>query len=158
MRICSLLPGATEIAFALGLGDSLVGVSHECDYPPEARQVTVMVRSNVDPHRNTSNEIDKLVAGNLQANQSIYNIDLNLFKQANPDLILTQGLCDVCALDYDQVVEAAQSLTQQPKIISLNPVTLSDVLRDISHVGQNTGKTKQAELFVAGWKRLRSMW
>ncbi len=150
MRICSLLPSATEIAFALGLGDSLVGVSHECDYPPEARQVTVMVRSTVDPHRNTSNEIDKLVAGNLQANQSIYNIDLNLFQQANPDLILTQGLCDVCALDYDQVVEAAQSLTQQPKIISLNPVTLSDVLRDISHVGQNTGKTMEAELFVAG--------
>ena len=150
MRICSLLPSATEIAFALGLGDSLVGVSHECDYPPEAKQVTVVVRSNVDPYRNSSNEIDKIVARTVKANQSIYHIDLNLFQQANPDLILTQGLCDVCALDYDQVVQAAQSLAQQPKIISLNPVTLSDVLRDISHVGQNTGKTKQAELFVAG--------
>ncbi len=150
MRICSLLPSATEIAFALGLGDSLVGVSHECDYPPEARQVTVVVRSNVDPHRNTSNEIDKLVTEKLKANKSIYKIDLNLFQEANPDLILTQGLCDVCALDYDQVVQAAQSLAQQPKIISLNPVTLSDVLRDISHVGKITGKTKEAELFVAG--------
>ncbi len=150
MRICSLLPSATEIAFALGLGDSVVGVSHECDYPPEARQVTVVVRSNVDPHRITSNEIDKLVAGTVKANQSIYNIDLNLFQEANPDLILTQGLCNVCALDYDQVVEATQSLAQRPKIISLNPVTLSDVLRDISHVGQNTGKIKEAELFVAG--------
>ncbi len=149
MRICSLLPSATEIAFALGLGDSLVGVSHECDYPPQARQVTVVVKSNVDPHRNTSNEIDTLVTGSLKANQSIYNIDLNLFQEANPDLILTQGLCDVCALDYDQVVEAAQSLAQQPKIVSLNPVTLTDVLHDISHVGQNTGKSKEAELFVA---------
>jgi iron complex transport system substrate-binding protein len=145
-----LLPSATEIAFALGLGDSLVGVSHECDYPPQARQVTVVVKSNVDPRGNTSNEIDKLVTGSLKVNQSVYNIDLSLFQDANPDLILTQGLCDVCALDYDQVVEAAQSLAQRPKIISLNPVTLSDVLRDISHVGQNTGKKKEAELFVAG--------
>jgi len=153
MRICSLLPSATEIAFALGLGDSLVGVSHECDYPPEARQVTVVVRSNLDPHRSTSNEIDKIVGGAVKANQSIYNIDINLFQEANPDLILTQGLCDVCALDYNQVVEAAQSLAQQPKIVSLNPVTLTDVLRDISHVGQNTGKSKEAKLFVAGLSR-----
>ena len=131
MRICSLLPSATEIAFALGLGDSLVGVSHECDYPPQARQVTVVVKSNVDPHGITSNEIDNLVIGSLKANQSIYNIDLNLFQEANPDLILTQGLCDVCALNFDQVVEAAQSLAQQPKIVSLNPMSLTDVLHDI---------------------------
>ncbi len=149
MRICSLLPSATEIAFALGLGDSLVGVSHECDFPQAAREKPVVVTSKVDPHQNSSSEIHNIVAGTVKANQSIYNIDLNLFQQANPDLILTQGLCDVCALDYDQVVEAARSLTQRPKIISLNPNTLSDVLGDISHVGRDTGKTREAEWFVA---------
>ncbi len=150
MRICSLLPSATKIAFALGLGDSLVGVSHECGFLLEAKEKTVVATSKVDPHRNSSGEIHKIVAETVKANQSIHNIDLNLFQQANPDLILTQGLCDVCALDYDQAVEAAQSLTKPPQIISLNPSTLSEVLGDISHVGQNTGKTEEAELFVTG--------
>ena len=149
MRICSLLPSATEIAFALGLGNSLVGVSHECDFPQAAREKTVVVTSKVDPNQSSSSEIHNIVSATVKDNQSIYNIDLNLFQQANPNLILTQGLCDVCALDYDQVVEAARSLTQQPKIISLNPATLFDMLTDISHVGQDTGKTKEAEWFVA---------
>ncbi|MFQ5540235.1 MAG: BtuF-related (seleno)protein, partial [Candidatus Binatia bacterium] len=106
MRICSFLPSATEIAFALGLGDSVLGVTHECDYPPEAKQRKVVVKSAIDPHNISSGTIDKIVTGYLKAKKSIYTIDLARFKETNPDLILTQELCDVCALDYQEVTEA----------------------------------------------------
>ncbi|NIO11835.1 MAG: ABC transporter substrate-binding protein [Deltaproteobacteria bacterium] len=149
MRICSLLPSATEIAFALGLGDSVVGVSHECDFPPEARRIPRVVTSKVNPHGSTSKEIDNQVVETVGSNQSIYDIDLSLFQQANPDIILTQGLCDVCALDYDRVVAAAKTLARPPRIVSLNPTTLSDVLEDIAQVGRDTGRVKEAKRFVA---------
>jgi iron complex transport system substrate-binding protein len=148
VRICSFLPSATEIAFALGLGDSVVGVTHECDYPPEAKQREVVVKSAIDPHNISSGTIDKIVTGYLKAKKSIYTIDLARFKKTNPDLILTQELCDVCALDYQEVSEAAKTLAQRPNIISLTPGTLTDVLRDIAHVGQSTGTTREAAALV----------
>jgi len=148
MRICSLLPSATEIAFALGLGDSVVGVTHECDHPPEVRKKRVVVKSVVDPHQSSSREIDKTISERLQARKGIYRIDLPAFKAANPDLILTQELCDVCAVDYNEVVEASRSLAQEPKIISLVPTLLSDVLGDIERVGKATGKEREAEELV----------
>ncbi|HEY7316045.1 MAG TPA: BtuF-related (seleno)protein, partial [Candidatus Binatia bacterium] len=98
MRICSLLPGATEIVFALGLGDDVVGVTHECDYPPEARQKPVVVRSSIDSSRMTSVEIDRSVSERLRSNKSLYVIDEKRMRDAAPDVILTQGLCDVCAI------------------------------------------------------------
>ncbi|MGH7771267.1 MAG: BtuF-related (seleno)protein, partial [Candidatus Binatia bacterium] len=148
MRICSLLPSATEIAFALGLGEDVVAVTHECDYPPEAKTRQVVVKSIIDPHKSSSGQIDRIVSERLQARKSIYTIDLPRFKEANPDLILTQELCDVCAVDYEEVVEATQSFSQKPKIISLNPGLLSDVLRDIELVGQVTGKEREADALV----------
>ena len=152
MRICSLLPSATEIAFALGLGDSVVGVTHECDYPPAAKTKSPVVKSAIDPHTTSSKEIDRQVGEHLKARKSIYEIDLPSFKKANPDLILTQELCDVCAVDYGEVVEASKTLPQTPKIVSLTPSLLSDVLQDIRRVGEAAGKTKDAEALVANLK------
>jgi iron complex transport system substrate-binding protein len=148
MRICSLLPSATEIAFALGLGDEIVGVTHECDYPPEAKKRRVVVRSAIDPERQESGEIDRLVRDHLRTKKNIYTIDLPSLQAAAPDFILTQDLCEVCALDYDEVVAAAESLARKPKIVSLSPSTLSDVLRDIESVGEATGKKREAEALV----------
>lgn len=153
MRICSLLPSATEIAFALGLGDSVVAVTHECDYPPEAKSKEIVVRSSIDAARNSSAEIDETISQLLRARKGIYTIDLPRFREANPDLILTQELCDVCAVDYNEVVAASQSLARKPDIISLAPTLLSDVLRDIELVGEATGKKREAEAFVARLKQ-----
>ena len=153
MRICSLLPSATEIAFALGLGDEVVGVTHECDYPPEAKKRRIVVRSVIDPDQCSSREIDSVVREHLHAKKSLYTIDLLSFQQANPDFILTQDLCDVCALDYNEVVEAALSLARKPKTISLAPARLSDVLRDIEIVGEAVGRRTDAETLVRQLKQ-----
>jgi iron complex transport system substrate-binding protein len=153
MRICSLLPGATEIAYLLGLGDQIVGVTHECDYPHEAKQKPVVVRSVIDSSQLSCPEIDRRVGELLQAGRGLYSIDEAAFLASRPDVILTQGLCDVCALDYDDVVKAAQRLPRMPAILSLNPHSLSDVLEDISRVGAATGRETAAEALVQDLRR-----
>ena len=153
MRICSLLPGATEIAYLLGLGDQIVGVTHECDYPHEAKQKAVVVRSVIDSSQLSCPEIDRRVGELLQAGRGLYSIDEAAFLASDPDVILTQGLCDVCALDYDDVVKAAQRLPRMPAILSLNPHSLSDVLEDISRVGAATGRETAAEALVQDLRR-----
>jgi iron complex transport system substrate-binding protein len=149
MRICSLLPGATEIAFALGLGEQIVGVTHECDYPPDAKLKPIIVRSVIDPMRMSAGEIDRKVGELLQAGKGLYRIDEQAFVAAAPDLILTQGLCEVCALDYNEVVKAADWLPHRPKIISLNPHSLNELLGDISRVGEATRRQSAAASLVA---------
>jgi iron complex transport system substrate-binding protein len=153
MRICSLFPAATEIAFALGLGDALVGVTHECDYPPQAKEKPVVVTSVIDAARMTSGEIDRKVAEALQAGKGLYTIDDDAFINAAPDLILTQGLCDVCALDYNEVVKAAAKLSRQPAILSLNPHGLADMLEDIRRIGAATERLIVAEALVQDLQR-----
>jgi iron complex transport system substrate-binding protein len=153
MRICSLLPGATEIAYLLGLGDQIVGVTHECDYPHEAKQKPVVVRSVIDSSQLSCPEIDRRVGELLQAGRGLYSIDEAAFLASGPDVILTQGLCDVCALDYGDVVKAAQRLPRMPAILSLNPHSLSDVLEDISRVGAATGRETAAEALVQDLRR-----
>jgi iron complex transport system substrate-binding protein len=148
MRVCSLLPGATEIAFALGLGDDVVGVTHECDYPAEARQKPVVVRSLIDSNRMTSLEIDQWVSERLRSNKGLYVIDEKRLREAAPDVILTQGLCDVCAIDYNEVVSASESLEKKPKIVSLTPNCLTDVLNDVARVGEATGQGHRAGRLV----------
>jgi iron complex transport system substrate-binding protein len=153
MRVCSLLPGATEIAFALGLGDDVVGVTHECDYPAEARQKPVVVRSLIDSNRMTSLEIDRWVGERLGSNQSLYLVDEERLREAAPDVILTQGLCDVCAIDYNEVVAVSETLAKKPKIVSLTPNCLTDVLDDVTRVGEATGQRHRAEGFVQELKQ-----
>lgn len=144
MRVCSLLPGATEIAFALGLGDDVVGVTHECDYPPEARHKPVVIRSSIDAHRMTSLEIERWVSERIRSNKGLYVIDEARLREAAPDLILTQGLCDVCAIDYDDVVRAAENLPHKPQIVTLTPHSLTDILADVMRVGEATERYDHA--------------
>ena len=148
-----MLPGATEIAYLLGLGDQIVGVTHECDYPHEAKQKPVVVRSVIDSSQLSCPEIDRRVGELLQAGRGLYSIDEAAFLASGPDVILTQGLCNVCALDYDDVVKAAQRLPRMPAILSLNPHSLSDVLEDISRVGAATGRETAAEALVQDLRR-----
>ena len=144
MRICSLLPGATEIAYALGLEAQIVGVTHECDYPPDAQYKPILVKSAIDPKTMTSAEIDRKVAELLQAGKGLYSIDEAGFIAAAPDIILTQGLCEVCALDYAEVEKAAAKLARPPQILSLNPHSLNDILDDIQRVGAITQRDQRA--------------
>src|SRR5918999_792230 len=149
MRICSLLPGATEIAFSLGLGDQIVAVTHECDYPHEAKQKRVVVRSGIDSSRMSGLEIDRKVGELLQAGKGLYTIHEPAFINSSPDVIFTQGLCDVCALDYSEVVKPARLLPRAPIIVSLNPHSLTDVLDDIARVGAATNREAAAAALVS---------
>lgn len=148
MRICSLLPSATEIAFALGLGDAVVGVTHECDYPPEAKKKPVVVKNAFNAGAMASGEIDRTVSRHLQAKQSLYLIDISRLKEANPDLILTQDLCDVCAIEPDEVLKAVTSLPQKPQLITLAPHLLDDVLKDIERVGEAAARQSAASSLI----------
>ncbi len=149
MRICSLLPSATEIVFALGLGDQVVGVTHECDYPPAARRRPVVVHSTVDPAAMASADIEAAVRASLQGGEGLYVIDAETLRRADPDLIVTQDLCDVCALPAAAVTAAIESLPRRPRVISLKPERLADVLADIRHVGAATGRSAEAGRLVA---------
>ncbi len=153
MRICSFLPAATEILFALGLGDQIVGVTHECDYPPEAKDRSVVVHGRINVNDTTSAGIDRQVREAVASGQGLYRLDAAALATAAPDIIVTQALCDVCALDYHAVVDAAHSLPHSPKIISLNPHSLHDVIDDIARIAKATGREREAEAFV---RHLRS--
>lgn len=153
MRICSLLPGATEIAFALGLGDQIVGVTHECDYPADAKQKPVVVRSAIDSHSLSGQEIDRKVGELLQAGKGLYLIVEEALRASAPELIITQGLCDVCALDYNEVVRAAARLPVQPAIVSLNPHSFADVMDDVVRIGVATHSQVAADTFVSGLRQ-----
>lgn len=148
MRICSLLPGATEILFALGLDKEIVGVTHECDYPAEAQYKPILVKSVIDPKRMSSGEIDRKVGEILQGGKHLYTIDRQAFLESAPELILTQGLCEVCALDHNQVTKAAAELARPPEILSLNPHSLGDVFEDILRVGAATNRLLVAQALV----------
>ena len=136
MRICSLLPSATEIVFALGLEEQLVAVTHECDYPPEASARPVITSSIIDHAGRSSREIHEHVSESIRVGGSIYDIDNELLKELDPDLILTQELCKVCAVSYDEVQKATRLLDGERQIISLEPTSLSGILETIDRVGQ----------------------
>ncbi len=142
MRIASLLPSATEIAFALGLGDQVVAVSHECDYPPEASNRPVLTKSAIHRKIHSSLEVDQEVE---RRGGDIYEIDTKLLDELKPDLILTQELCAVCAVSYTKVKEAARVLDSDTKIVSLEPNNLEEIIDNIRLVGRMTGKVSRAE-------------
>src|SRR5713101_4802565 len=142
MRICSLLPSATEIAFALGLADQVVAVSHESDYPPEASNRPVLTKSAIHQRIHRSLEVDREVE---QRGGDIYEIDEKLLQKLKPDLILTQELCHVCAVSYTKVKEAARVLDADTKIVSLEPTNLEEIVDNILLVGRMTGKLGEAE-------------
>jgi iron complex transport system substrate-binding protein len=147
VRICSLLPSATEIVFALGEGDSLVGVTHECDYPGEAFAIPKVTRSNI-PEGLSSPQIDSSVSRALEATGTLYELNLPLLDELRPDLILTQRLCDVCAVSYDQVQEAADRLQSHPMVLNLEPHSLDEILETILVVGKAIGRLAAASALL----------
>ena len=152
MRVCSLLPSATEIVFALGMGPSLVGVTHECDYPAETAGIPKVTRSHIPPG-SSSAEIDAAVSSTLGAEGSLYELDLPLLERLQPDLILTQRLCDVCAVSFDRVQEAVKSLASRPAVMNLEPHSLADILDNIRAVGRACGSNAAAERAVEALRR-----
>jgi len=155
LRIVSLLPSATEICFALGLGPSLVGITHECDFPPQTEYKPVLTQSELEHGSATPGEIDRHVKEALHQGSSLYRLDHEGLRRARPDLILTQELCEVCAVAYPEVLEAARLLPGKPAVLSLEPHTLSEVMRSIIEVGQATGTRERAAELVRGlWARV----
>ncbi len=147
MRIVSLLPSATEIICTLGLEDQLVGVTHECDYPPFVRQLPKVTRTLI-PTEATSAEIDHLVRQRLQTGAALYTLDLPVLEALQPDLIVTQTLCDVCAVAEDEVQAAACILPGRPRVVHLEPQTLSEVLEAIRQVGSVLGLEQRAQEII----------
>jgi iron complex transport system substrate-binding protein len=148
MRIASLLPSATEILFALGLDDEVVGVSPECDYPAAARGKTVLSRNLITPEMMSQGEIDAKVVEHLRDGGSLYHVDDRLLEEAAPDVIFTQGLCEVCAASIEDVKSAASKLPKPPKVVSLDPTDLDGVLTSIETVGRETGREAESRSFV----------
>ena len=148
LRICSLLPSATEIVFALGLGDRLVAVTHECDYPPAAIRLPVVTRSTLDHGTRHSREIHNHIASSLHAGSSIYALDHALLERLDPILILTQELCDVCAVSYDTVQQAVHRLRGTRTILSLEPTSLGGILHTIQQVGDAADVPETARTLV----------
>ncbi len=138
MRICSLLPSATEILYALGLDDSVMGVTHECDFPPAASKKPALIQPRLDPTAPAA-VINQRVSEIIQRGESIYSVRDDLLREIEPDLIITQDLCHVCAASPDDLATALSKLEKQPRILTLAPHTLSDVWDDIRRVGAATG-------------------
>ncbi len=144
MRICSLLPSATEILYALGLGDCVVGVTHECDFPPEAARKPFLIRPRVDPKASPA-ETDRLVAEIIARGESIYSVDAELLASLSPDLIVTQDLCHVCAASPDDLASALTRFEKRPRVLSLTPRSLVEVWANVRSVGEATGRQREAE-------------
>jgi iron complex transport system substrate-binding protein len=148
LRIVSLLPSATEIVCALGLEDALVGVTHECDYPPSVVGKPVLTASRISHATMSSREIDHAVRSQLDGHGSIYELNEKLLHELEPDLIITQELCEVCAVSYKTVQKAARMFTADVRVVSLEPENISDIFANIRTVGGLTGREAEAETVV----------
>ena len=147
-RIVSLLPAATEIAAALGLMDQVVGVSHECDFPSEANKRPRVTNCPVHNAGLASGEVDEWVRRTLRENGTIYTIDEPLLRKLQPDVILTQKLCDVCAIGYGTVAKLAQTLPGPPRVVNLEPTSLADIFDDIRRVADACNVHERAEKLI----------
>ncbi len=143
MRIASLVPSATEMLFALGLGDRVVGVTHECDFPPEAARETHLTRSII-PDGLASGEIDAAVREAVGAGRALYELDEGALRGLDVDLIATQAVCEVCAVSYDDVRAVADRLPTKPAVISLDPSRLGEVISDVTRLGEAAGAAEAA--------------
>lgn len=152
MRIVSLVPNGTEILFAVGAGGMVVGVSHECDFPGEARTRPILTGSALTPGMSAA-EVDAAVSAQVGSGESLYTLDEAKIAELAPDLIVTQQLCPVCAVSTDQVDGAVRPLPRCPEVLSLDPKTLRDVFADIRRVGEVTGRGDEAEALVRDLER-----
>ena len=147
MLIVSLLPSATEILFALGFDQEIVGVSHECDFPPQAGNKRVVIQSRI-PKDAAPLEIDRLVREYVSRGESLYAVDAQALEELAPDLIITQDLCHVCAASPDDLGAALARFAERPEVLCLNPQDLGDVWRDILWVGEQTRRGRAAEALL----------
>jgi iron complex transport system substrate-binding protein len=147
VRIASLVPSSTEMLFALGLGDDVVGVTHECDYPPEAASLPHLTRS-VIPEGLTAADIDRAVRERTEAGEAIYELDEYQLAELAPDLIVTQAVCEVCAVSYDDVRAVAERVTSEPEVLSLDPTTVGEVLADVPRLAKAAGDPEAGDRLV----------
>ena len=152
-RIVSLLPAATEIAAALGLIDNVVGVSHECDFPDEVNAKPRVTRCPIHDTELSSREVDQSVRRALRENGTIYTIDEPLMRELRPNVILTQKLCDVCAVGYGTVARLTETLPGPPRVVNLEPSSLSDIFDNIRHVAKVCEVSERAEKLVGDLSR-----
>ncbi len=143
MRIASLVPSATEMLFALGLGESVVAVTHECDYPPEARSIPHLTKTVLPPDIAPA-EIDATVKAIVGEGRALYELDEERLAGLGPDLIVTQSVCDVCAVSYEDVLQVAARLPSEPRVLQQDPSTLAEVLEDVVRLGEATGTESEA--------------
>ncbi len=148
MRIVSLVPHATELLFALGLEDEIVGVTHECDYPPGALELPRVTRDVLPPGLSAA-EIDAAVRERTLAGEAIYELDAATLRELEPDLIVTQALCPVCAVSYEDVAAIAAELPTKPHVIALDPKTFGETLGDIRTLAEATGRRREGVELVA---------
>jgi iron complex transport system substrate-binding protein len=148
MRIVSLVPHATELLFALGLGEDVVAVTHECDYPPQAQELPHVTRDAL-PAGVSSGEIDAAVRERTLNGQSIYELDEEALRELEPDLIVTQSLCSVCAVSYEDVATLAGEIPSRPRVVSLDPHTLGESLGDVRTIAEATGARRAGVEMIA---------
>jgi iron complex transport system substrate-binding protein len=148
MRIVSLIPSATEILFAFGIGEEICGVSHECDFPPEARAKRVVVHPRI-PEGLPAAEIERRVREYVSRGESLYVVDAAALAELDPDLIITQDLCHVCAATPDDLAAALHGLPRTPRILTLDPQSLADVYENIHRVAEAAGRAPEAARVVA---------
>ncbi len=147
MRIASLVPHATELLFALGAGDDVLGVTHECDHPPEVLALEHLTR-DVLPAGLSAGEIDAAVRERTLNGEAIYELDRRALRKLDPELIVTQALCPVCAVSYEEVQEIAGELPSNPEVVALDPMTLGETLGDVRTLGRATGRERAAEELI----------
>jgi iron complex transport system substrate-binding protein len=148
MRIVSLVPHATELLFALDLGDSVVAVTHECDFPADVAGLPRVTRDAL-PAGLSAREIDAAVRERTERGEAIYELDEHALRELEPDLIVTQELCPVCAVSYDDVVKVAQAIPSCPRVIALDPKTLGESMGDVRTIAQATGARDAALDLIA---------
>jgi len=147
-RIVSFLPSATEILYELGAGDQVFAVTHECNYPSEARTKPKVIHSSFDPSKMTSHEIDKNVVELMKTGKEIYVLDEQVLKKAAPDLIIAQGICEVCSPYTREINRAVSILDNKPEVLILDPRNLDDILQTIIQMGEKVGRQKEAQGLV----------
>ncbi len=147
MRIVSLVPAATEMLFALDLGDEVVAVTHECDFPPRARELTKVTRTTLPDHLDAA-QIDAAVRERALAGEALYELDVDRLHALAPDLIVTQALCAVCAVSEDDVRSVARELDSRPTVLALDPHTVGEVLGDARTLAQATGRKDEAVALI----------
>jgi len=148
VRIASLVPSATELLFALGLGESVVGVTHECDFPAAARSLPHLTRPVIGEGLDAA-EIDRAVRERTERGEALYELDAECLAALDPELIVTQAVCAVCAVSFDDVISVAAGLPSRPQVISLDPSTLGEMLADVERLGAATGAHRAAERLLA---------